>query len=63
MTGYGRGFGRLFAQHGLSRARFNGLLARKMIGASVRRARGLPELAHADMAFVRSARQGYQTWR
>jgi GT2 family glycosyltransferase len=63
MTGYGRGFGRLFAQHGLSRARFNGLLARKMIGAGVRRARGLPELAHADMAFVRSARQGYQTWR
>ena len=38
MAGYGRGFGRLFADHRLSTPLFVGLLGRKVIGAALQRA-------------------------
>lgn len=62
MAGYGRGFGRLFKQHHLGRARFEGLLVRKRLGAVTRWARGGSELARADVAFIKGARDGYHTW-
>ncbi|MFN8127938.1 MAG: glycosyltransferase [Candidatus Nanopelagicales bacterium] len=63
MSGYGRGFGRLFRQHHLSRGLFETLLARKRVGALVRRVRGNAELAEADRAFIRGAREGFRSWR
>ncbi len=62
MSGYGRGFGRLFKQHRLGRARFEALLMRKHLGSIVRRIRGDRDLAVADRAFVRGAKEGYRAW-
>ncbi len=63
MGGYGRGFGRLFKQHHLSRSRFEVLLARKRLGSAVRGLRGAKELAAADGAFIAGAREGYRSWQ
>lgn len=63
MAGYGRGFGRLFAQHRLGRHRLEVLLVRKTAGSGLRRLRHRADLARADTAFVTAARQGYRSWR
>lgn len=60
MAGYGRGFGRLFADHRLSPALFAGLLGRKVAAASVHRLRGQAELASADTAFLSGAVAAYR---
>jgi len=62
MSEYGRGFGRVFKQHRLSRARFAALLMRKWAGSAVRHVAGKPELAEADRAFIRGAIQGFRAW-
>jgi len=63
MAGYGRGFGRLFKQHGLSRTRFEALLLRKRVGSVARSMRGKADLAAADRAFIRGAREGFRVWQ
>lgn len=60
MAGYGRGFGRLFADHRLSPALFVGLLGRKSVGAARNRLRGDTSLARADLAFLRGAFVAYR---
>jgi len=60
MSGYGRGFGRLFADHELSPVLFSTLLGRKVAGAAVHRVRGKKELAAADQAFLAGAVAGYR---
>ena len=55
MAGYGRGFGRLFADHRLSTPLFVGLLGRKVIGAALQRARGNSDRARADATFLSGA--------
>lgn len=62
MSGYGRGFGRLYKQHRLSRTQFEALLARKRLGSAIRRLRGARDLAAADSAFIAGARDGYRSW-
>ncbi len=63
MAGYGRGFGRLFADHHLSLALFAALLGRKAMGASVNRLRGKTDLARADVAFLTGAAGAYRDRR
>lgn len=63
MGGYGRGFGRIFAQYGLSRPLLAGLLARRYVGSIVRQARGQRLRAQADRSWVHGALQGFRQWR
>ena len=60
MARYSQGFGRVFADHRLSRTRFTALLGRKMVAGVVRGASGHSALAQADFAFVRGALAGYR---
>lgn len=60
MAGYGRGFGRLFADHHLSKALFYTLIGRKTVGGLVRAVRRNNNLATADRAFVQGAISAYR---
>ena len=59
MAGYGRGFGRLFADHDLSKILFYTLIGRKAVGGLVRKIRH-DNLAAADRAFVQGAISAYR---
>lgn len=63
MSGYGRGFGRLFADHHLSLGLFATLLGRKAAAAAVHTVRGQSDLAAADKAFLVSAASAYRLRR
>ena len=59
MAGYGRGFGRLFADHHLSKPLFCTLIGRKAVGGLVRTIRQ-DDLAAADRAFIQGAISAYR---
>jgi hypothetical protein len=59
MAGYGVGQGLLWRRHHLPAALLGGLLARKLVAAPVRAARGQRFLARADLAWARGCVTGY----
>lgn len=61
MLGYGRGIGHLYRVHHLSRAQLGYYVARKYAAAGVRTIRGRRDLAKADLAWAKGARQGYRS--
>nr|WP_231126521.1 glycosyltransferase family A protein [Motilibacter aurantiacus] len=58
MLGYGRGQGRLWRKRGLPPALLGYIAARKLVGATVRAARGRRDLTRADVAYVRGLASG-----
>lgn len=60
MTGYGRGFGRIYRLHGLSRAHLLYALSRKVVASAVHSAAGQTIRGKADLAFARAAVEGFR---
>jgi hypothetical protein len=59
MAGYGVGQGLLWRRHSLPPALLAGLVARKLVAAPVRAARGQALLARSDLAWARGCVSGY----
>jgi hypothetical protein len=60
MAGYGVGQGVLWRRHGLPLPLLAGLVARKLVAAPVRAARGQRVLARSDLAWARGCVTGYR---